>query len=73
MSLRKQSPCVKNGVHCDKRHVGCHGECEEYTTWSEERAREREELYRKRTVECQLNDAECKRSTYFNKRKRRRK
>lgn len=23
-------PCIKNGVKCDRREVGCHARCEEY-------------------------------------------
>lgn len=26
-------PCKKDGVDCERRHVGCHGECDEYREW----------------------------------------
>lgn len=37
------SPCVKNGVPCTKRHVGCQGKCKDYADYyAENRAREAE-------------------------------
>lgn len=29
----KKAPCKE----CENRHVGCHGECEAYKTWTEDR------------------------------------
>ena len=30
-------PCIKNGVKCEKREVGCQAKCQEYLTYKEKR------------------------------------
>ena len=34
---------MKNGVckNCDKRHIGCHGECPDYQEWLEQHIAEK--------------------------------
>ena len=44
--MRYKPPCkTDDGIRCDKRHVGCHANCEPYQKWlaihAEEMANER--------------------------------
>ena len=41
---------------CEERHEGCHGECERYKAWKEERDRIREDLYRQKMNEKILSN-----------------
>lgn len=39
----RASPCVKNGIHCPARHLGCQAECQDYADYyAENRALEAE-------------------------------
>ena len=31
--MRTPTPCVKDGKPCDKRQMGCHSGCEDFTRW----------------------------------------
>ncbi len=48
---------MANGCNgCKERHEGCHGECERYKAWKEERDRKREEIYKQKTSQKILSD-----------------
>ena len=51
--VKNNSPCYK----CDRRHTGCHGECEDYQTWLAPLVKAREERVKRQGAESVKSDA----------------
>lgn len=55
------SPCKD----CDKRQVGCHGSCEEYTEYLAKRRAEWEQIQTERDKDRRLDSYEVRRAQRF--------
>lgn len=60
-------PCRRD---CPDRGVGCHVKCERYAEWTEKRAKELEEIQRRRNAEQILLSPFMKRKTRYLKEKK---
>ena len=49
--IRMEAPC--KGCVEPKRHMGCHGTCQEYVEWR----KERDDLLKQKAINVQINDA----------------
>lgn len=48
--MKKDAPCY----HCEGRHDGCHGTCDRYAQWKEDRAEALREHTKQQIVEQEL-------------------
>lgn len=64
----KTGPCKG----CEKRHEGCHDECDSYQNWRMDYDEEKERVYRNKMNSKQLDDfrSESVKRTYRRKRRR---
>lgn len=60
-------PCRRD---CPDREAGCHATCERYAEWTEKRAKELEEIQRRRNAEQILLSPFMKRKTRYLKEKK---
>lgn len=47
--------------NCEKREVGCHSNCEEYTNWRSKQLEEKEKIHKYRMSDWELTDFRQKR------------
>lgn len=62
-----KAPCKD----CEKRHEGCHGKCEEYQAFSEERGRYNLELAKLQGYNVYITDRKAKIHDTMEKKKKR--
>ena len=68
----EKPPCVKNGVKCDKRHIGCQGTCEDYIKFRSERDKKLVEARKINGVQTSLHEYNIKGRLKAFKKKRKR-
>lgn len=54
-SARDKYPCIKDGVHCNKRYPGCQDHCEDMIAAQKENKERKAEERRKRSIDSDVH------------------